>query len=85
MNKFGDRLLNGGIRGVLKKVGKQAGLEKNFHTHCCRHTFATNLLARGANLQFIADEMGHADLNTTRIYAQIPSEDKRLKYKNIMG
>jgi len=43
------------------------------------------LLARGANLQFIADEMGHADLNTTRIYAQIPLEDKRLKYKNIMG
>nr|WP_231112984.1 tyrosine-type recombinase/integrase [Lysinibacillus sphaericus] len=85
MNKFGDRLLNGGIRGVLKKVGKQAGLEKIFHPHCCRHTFATNLLARGADLQFIADEMGHADLNTTRIYAQIPSEDKRLKYQNIMG
>ena len=85
MNKFGGRLLNGGIRGVLKKVGKQAGIKKIFHPHCCRHTFATNLLARGADLQFIADEMGHADLNTTRIYAQIPSEDKRLKYQNIMG
>ncbi|MGE7950036.1 tyrosine-type recombinase/integrase [Lysinibacillus sp. NPDC093688] len=85
MNKFGERLLSGGIRGVLKKVGKQADLKKNFHPHCCRHTFATNLLARGADLQFIADEMGHADLNTTRIYAQIPSEDKRLKYQNIMG
>lgn len=84
-NKFGQRLLKGGIQQVLKKLGKKAGLMQSFHPHCCRHTFATRMLARGADLQFIADEMGHSDLNTTRIYARIPTEDMISKYQNIMG
>jgi integrase/recombinase XerD len=85
MNKFRQRLLVGGIQQVLKKVGIKAGLKQSFHPHCCRHTFATNMLARGADLQFIADEMGHSDLNTTRIYARIPTEDMKAKYQNILG
>lgn len=85
MNKFGNRLLKGGIQQVLKKVGIKADLRQSFHPHICRHTFATNMLARGADLQFIADELGHEDLNTTRIYASIPTEDMRLQYQNIMG
>ncbi|WP_312475215.1 tyrosine-type recombinase/integrase [Neobacillus sp.] len=85
MNKFCQRLLACGIQQVIKKVGKKTGLKQSFHPHCCRHTFATNMLARGADLQFIADEMGHSDLNTTRVYARIPTEDMILKYQNIMG
>ena len=85
MNKFGKGLQAQGIRGVLRKVGGKAGLVQSFHPHMCRHTFATNMLARGADLQFIADVLGHADLNTTRIYAQIPTEDMLLTYQNIMG
>jgi integrase/recombinase XerD len=85
MNKFGQRLLVGGIQQVVKKLGIKAGLKQTFHPHCCRHTFATNMLARGADLQFIADEMGHENLNTTRIYACIPTEDMIIKYQNIMG
>lgn len=84
-NKFGNRLLVGGIQQVVKKVGIKAALNQSFHPHCCRHTFATNMLARGADLNFIADEMGHEDLNTTRIYARIPTEDMMAKYQNIMG
>ena len=85
MNKFGNGLQAGGIRKILQKLGGKAGLIQSFHPHVCRHTFATNMLARGADLQFIADVMGHADLNTTRIYAQIPKEDMILTYQNIMG
>ncbi len=85
LNKFGQRLLIGGIQQVLKKIGNKAGLKQTFHPHCCRHTFATTMLARGADIQFIADEMGHSDLNTTRVYARIPTEDMKLKYQNIMG
>jgi len=84
-NKFGNRLQGYGIRQVLKKVGKVADLKQSFHPHVCRHTFATNMLARGADLEFIADVMGHSDLNTTRIYAQIPTDEMKLKYQNIMG
>lgn len=85
MNKFQRRLQVGGIQQVLKKLGIKAGLKQSLHPHCCRHTFATNMLVRGADLQFIADEMGHSDLNTTRIYARIPNEDLKTKYQNIMG
>lgn len=85
MNKFGEGLQVQGIRKVLKKVGGEAGLVQSLHPHMCRHTFATNMLARGADLQFIADVLGHADLNTTRIYAQIPTEEMLLTYQNIMG
>ncbi|WP_019243125.1 MULTISPECIES: tyrosine-type recombinase/integrase [Bacillus] len=84
-NKFGQRLTKSGIYLVTTKLGKKAGLTQSLHPHCCRHTFATNMLARGAEIEFIADEMGHADLNTTRIYARIPTEDMMLAYQNKMG
>lgn len=43
------------------------------------------MLARGADIEVIADEMGHADLNTTHVYARIPTEDMLLAYQNKMG
>lgn len=85
MNKFGKALEQNGIYKITTKLGRMAGLNKPLTPHCCRHTFATNMLARGADLEFIADEMGHADLNTTRVYARIPTEDMILAYQNIMG
>ncbi|MGE7544177.1 tyrosine-type recombinase/integrase [Sporosarcina newyorkensis] len=85
ISKFGKRLQPNGIRKVLQKAGKGANLKQSLHPHCCRHTFATNMLARGADLQFIADVLGHSNLNTTRIYAQIPTEELMVKYQNIMG
>ncbi|MGX9133251.1 tyrosine-type recombinase/integrase [Rummeliibacillus sp. JY-2-4R] len=85
MNKFGNALGQTGIYKITTKLGKMAGLEQTLHPHCFRHTFATNMLARGAEIEFIADEMGHADLNTTRIYARIPTEDMMLAYQNKMG
>lgn len=85
MNKFGQQLTASGIYLVIRNLGKQAGLKQLLSPHCCRHTFATNMLAKGAELEFIADELGHADLNTTRVYARIPTEDMILAYQNIMG
>ncbi|MYL34272.1 tyrosine-type recombinase/integrase [Pontibacillus yanchengensis] len=85
MNKFGARLQTGGIYKVTSKLGKMAGLEKELNPHACRHTFATTMLAKGASLEFIADELGHSDLNTTRVYARIPTEDMMLAYQNKMG
>jgi len=85
LNKFGERLKETGIYGVTRKLGKKAGLKQSLHPHCFRHTFATTMLSKGAELEFIADEMGHANLNTTRIYARIPTEDMILAYQNKMG
>lgn len=85
MNKFGNALGPSGVLGITHKLGIKAGLKQSLHPHVCRHTFATNMLARGAELGFIADEMGHADLNTTRVYARIPTEDMMNAYQNKMG
>jgi integrase/recombinase XerD len=83
MNRKGLRLLPKGIYRVITTVGKKAGIK--LHPHAMRHTFATNMMARGAEIEFLADEMGHANLNTTRIYARIPTEDMILAYQNKMG
>jgi integrase/recombinase XerD len=85
INRKGLRLLPKGIYEITKKLGKNAGLKHLLHPHIFRHTFATNMLARGADIEFIGDEMGHVNLNTTRIYARIPTEDMILAYQNKMG
>lgn len=85
INKFGNRLGTQGIYKVTTRVGMQAGLHRALNPHSCRHTFATRMLAKGATLEFIADELGHFDLNTTRVYARIPTEDMITAYQNMMG
>ena len=85
LNRWGHPLGRNGIYKLVKKLGVLSELSQSLHPHVCRHTFATHLLARGADLQFIAEEMGHADLNTTRVYARIPSEEMLIAYQNIMG
>lgn len=85
LSDSGQRLKTNSIYYITRKVGKKAGLKKSLHPHCCRHTFATNMLARGATLELIADELGHVNLNTTRIYARILTEDIISTYQNKMG
>ncbi len=80
-----NRLKTSGIYYITKKIGKLAGIKHTLHPHCCRHTFSTNMLARGASLELIADELGHVNLNTTRIYARILTDDIVEAYQNIMG
>ena len=85
MNKFGQALGHSGVQQIVSHLGKKTGLTQSLHPHVCRHTFATNMLARGADLGFIAEELGHADLNTTRVYARIPTEEMITAYQNKMG
>ena len=85
MTKYGNALQPSRIYKITTKLGKLVGLKTSLYPYLCRHTFATNMLARGAELEFIADEMGHTNLNTTRVYARIPTEDIMLAYQNRMG
>jgi len=85
LNRYGQRLSPQSIYTIMTKLGKRAGLTQRLHPHSCRHTFATRMLAKGADLEFIGDEMGHSDLNTTRVYARIPSDEMILAYQNKMG
>jgi integrase/recombinase XerD len=59
------------IRYVVKRVGKQAKLDQSVYPHLWRHTFATHMLNRGAPLEGVQDLLGHAKIETTKIYCQL--------------
>lgn len=71
LNRYGGKISTRHIRRIVAKVGKSAGLEKNLSPHIFRHTYCYILINKGADLYFIATEMGHADINTTKIYYRL--------------
>jgi len=63
------------IQDYVKKVGKQAGVEKNVHPHIFRHSRAMHLLQDGMPMEVIQKLLGHANISTTQIYARLSLEE----------
>jgi site-specific recombinase XerD len=70
-------LTRNGVWRAVKGLMAAVGLDPRYSTHSCRHTYATHLYrASGGDLEVVQEQLGHADVKTTQIYAKINREDK---------
>jgi integrase/recombinase XerD len=59
---------------IIKNLAEKTGLKKTISPHTFRHSFATELIKRGANLRAVQEMLGHESINTTQIYTHIDRE-----------
>jgi integrase/recombinase XerC len=71
LNKNGTRLTSRSVGRLLEKYLAQAGLDPRTSPHTLRHSFATHLLDRGADIRSVQELLGHRSLGTTQIYTHV--------------
>ncbi|HZZ27914.1 MAG TPA: tyrosine recombinase XerC [Pirellulales bacterium] len=80
-NKFGRRLTTRSVGRLLEKYLKISGLDRRTTPHTLRHSFATHLLDRGADIRSVQELLGHKSLATTQIYTHVSTASLRKVYE----
>jgi integrase/recombinase XerD len=83
LNKNGAKLTRQGFWKILKKYEKEFNLNKRIYPHLFRHSYATHMLERGADLRVVQELLGHSSISTTEIYTNISKKfikDAYFKY-----
>ncbi|HXB53719.1 MAG TPA: site-specific tyrosine recombinase XerD [Vicinamibacteria bacterium] len=80
LNQRGRRLSRMGLWSIVRRHAVTAGVERVLTPHVLRHSFASHLLERGADLRSLQAMLGHADISTTQIYTHVTRERLRKLY-----
>jgi integrase/recombinase XerC len=80
VNKHGQRLSGRSVRRKLEKYLQYAGIPVHCSPHTLRHSFATHMLNRGADLRSVQELLGHKSISTTQIYTHLTTERLKTVY-----
>ncbi len=81
LNRYGNRISARGVQLLVHRWLRRVSEKKRLSPHVLRHTFATHLLDRGADLEAVKELLGHASLSTTQVYTHLTMDHLRKVYR----
>lgn len=81
LNSQGNKMTVRGLEYILDEIEAKTGLYGKIHPHMLRHSFATKMLNRGADLRMIQELLGHSSIETTSIYTHVAYENMKETYE----